>query len=62
MGKAIYRVLSNEEALRKYGTGSFVFVGGSGLVPDKTTDDTEAQSQESPPENREKQDEDEKRP
>jgi hypothetical protein len=62
MGKAIYRVLSNEEALRKYGTGTFVFVGGSGLVPDKTTDDTEAQSQESPPENREKQDEDEKRP
>ena len=62
MGKAIYRVLSNEEALRKYGTGTFVFVGGSGLVPDKTTDETEAQSQESPPENREKQDEDEKRP
>jgi len=62
MGKAIYRVLSNEEALRKYGTGTFVFVGGFGLVPDKTTDDTEAQSQESPSENREKQDEDEKRP
>ncbi len=62
MGKLTHRKLSNEELLKEYGTGTFVFVGGSGLVPDKTTDDTEAQSQESPPENREKQDEDEKRP
>ncbi len=46
MGKAIYRVLSNEEALRKYGTGTFVFVGGTGLIPEQVPESNEAQDQE----------------
>ena len=54
MGKAIYRKLSDEELLKKYGRSSFVFVGGTGLVseqvpkgndaPDQKEDDSEERS------------------
>ncbi len=46
MGKAIYRVLSNEELLKEYGTGTFVFVGGTGLIPEQVPESNEAQDQE----------------
>ena len=35
MGKITYRKLSDEEALKKYGKSSFVFVGGTGLIPEQ---------------------------
>ena len=35
MGRAIYRKLGNKEALKKYGRSSFVFVGGTGLIPEQ---------------------------
>ena len=46
MGKAIYRVLSNEEALKKYGRSSFVFVGGTGLIPEQFPESNDAPDQE----------------
>ena len=51
MGKAIYKKLSDEEALKKYGKSSFVFVGGTGLVSDKPSGNTGESNQESVPEN-----------
>ena len=51
MGKAIYEKLSAEEALQEFGKSSFVFVGGTGLVSDKLSGDTEESNQESVPEN-----------
>lgn len=38
MGRVTYRRLSNEEALKKYGT-SFVFVGGMQKPPAKAAED-----------------------
>ena len=49
MGKAIYRKLSNEEALEKYGRSSFVFVAGSGLASDKSSTANGESSHESGP-------------
>ena len=46
MGKRTHKVLSDEEALRKYGTGSLVFVGGTGLIPEQVPESNEAQDQE----------------
>ncbi len=33
MGRAIHRKMSDEEALKEFGGTSFIFVGGTGLVP-----------------------------
>ena len=46
MGKITYRKLSNEELLKEYGTGTFVFVGGTGLIPEQVPESNEAQDQE----------------
>ena len=46
MGKAIYRKLSNEEALKKYGRSSFVFVGGTGLISEQVPESNDAPDQE----------------
>ena len=45
MGKAIYETLSNEEALKKYGRSSFVFVGGTGLIPEHVPKSNESRDQ-----------------
>ena len=42
MGKVIYRKLSAEEALKKYGKSSFVFVGGTGLIPEQVPESNDA--------------------
>ena len=41
MGKAIYRKLSDEEALKEFGRSSFVFVGGTGLIPKQVPESDE---------------------
>ncbi len=46
MGKAIYIKLSNEEALKKYGRSSFVFVGGTGLILEQVPESNDAPDQE----------------
>lgn len=46
MGKLTHRKLSNEELLKEYGTGTFVFVGGTGLIPEQVPESNEAQDQE----------------
>ena len=46
MGKAIHRKLGNEEALKKYGRSSFVFVGGTGLILEQVPDSNDAPDQE----------------
>ena len=53
MGKAIYRKLSDEEALKEFGRSSFVFVGGTGLASDKSSTANVESSHESGPESRE---------
>ena len=45
MGKITYRKLSNEELLKKYGRSSFVFVGGTGLIPEHVPESNETQDQ-----------------
>lgn len=45
MGKAIYRTLSNEEALKEFGRSSFVFVGGTGLIPERVPKSSESRDQ-----------------
>ena len=45
MGKAIYRTLSNEEALKEFGRSSFVFVGGTGLIPERVPKSNESRDQ-----------------
>ena len=42
MGRAIYRKLGNEEALKKYGRSSFVFVGGTRLIQEHIPESNEA--------------------
>ena len=46
MGKAIYRKLSAEEALKEFGRSSFVFVGGTGLIPEQVPESNEPPDQE----------------
>ncbi len=46
MGKITYRKLSNEELLKKYGRSSFVFVGGTGLIPEQVPKGNDAPDQE----------------
>ena len=46
MGKAIYETLSNEEALKEFGRSSFVFVGGTGLIPEHVPESDDAPDQE----------------
>ena len=46
MGKLTHRKLSNEELLKEFGTGTFVFVGGTGLIPEQVPESNEAQDQE----------------
>ena len=46
MGKAIYRKLSDEEALKEFGRSSFVFVGGAGLIPEQVPQTNDAPDQE----------------
>ena len=45
MGKAIHKKLGNEEALKKYGRSSFVFVGGTGLIPEQVPKGNDAPDQ-----------------
>ena len=45
MGKAIYRKLSDEEALKEFGRSSFVFVGGTGLIPEQVPKGNDAPDQ-----------------
>ena len=45
MGKAIYETLSNEEALKEFGRSSFVFVGGTGLIPEHVSVSNQTQDQ-----------------
>ena len=44
MGKAIHRKLGNEEALKKYGRSSFVFVGGTGLIQEHVPESNKDQN------------------
>ena len=46
MGKAIYRKLSDEEALKEFGRSSFVFVGGTGLISKQVPVTNDAPEQE----------------
>ena len=46
MGKAIYRKLSAEEALKEFGRSSFVFVGGTGLISEQVPESNDAPDQE----------------
>ena len=46
MGRAIYRKLGNEEALKKYGRSSFVFVGGTRLIQEHIPESNDAPDQE----------------
>ena len=46
MGKAIYRKLSAEEALKEFGRSSFVFVGGTGLISEQVPASNDAPAQE----------------
>ena len=46
MGKITYRKLSDEEALKKYGRSSFVFVGGTGLISEQVPESNDAPDQE----------------
>ena len=46
MGKAIYRKLSDEEALKEFGRSSFVFVGGTGLIPEQVPESNDPPDQE----------------
>ena len=45
MGKAIYETLSNEEALKEFGRSSFVFVEGTGLIPEHVSVSNQTQDQ-----------------
>ena len=45
MGKAIYEKLSAEEALKEFGKSSFVFVGGTGLIPEEVPKGNDAPDQ-----------------
>ena len=45
MGTAIYRKLSNEEALKEYGRSFFVFVGNTGLIPEQVPESNNAPDQ-----------------
>ena len=44
MGKAIYRKLSDEEALKEFGRSSFVFVGGTGLIQEHVPESNKDQN------------------
>ena len=46
MSKAIYRTLSNEEALKEYGRSSFVFVGGTELILEQVPESNDAPDHE----------------
>jgi len=45
VGKAIYRKLSDEEMLKEFGRSSFVFVGGTGLIPEQVPKGNDAPDQ-----------------
>ena len=45
MGKAIYEKLSDEEMLKEFGRSSFVFVGGTGLIPERVPNGNDAPDQ-----------------
>ena len=46
MGKLTHRKLSNEELLKEYGRSSFIFVGGTGLIPEQVPESNETQDQQ----------------
>ena len=46
MGKAIYKKLSDEEMLKEFGRSSFVFVGGTGLIPKQVPETNDPPDQE----------------